>query len=265
MWEGAALAGLGQAQYLRGETAQARETLRRAVGLIPDAHPNLLVFAISNFALAEYADGDVAHADPILDRAVEMMAIQPHSVVAAILHTALGERARAGGDPRGAVGWFGSAIAILGEGKRSAWLANTYLLNASAFRALGDANGEIRCLDAADAILDTLSDPGDLARRSKSLRERARMVTRRRTRFGEVLSDREIAVLQLAGAGLTQREIADQLFISFNTVKSHLRSAYSKLGVNTRDDALASLSNLRSDPAPRRREESTAATPTQAT
>lgn len=265
MWQGAALAGLGQAQYLRGETAQARATLRRAVGLIPDAHPNLLVFAISNFALAEYADGGGPHADPVLDRAVEMMTIQPHTVVGAILHMALGERARAGGDPRAAVGWFGSAIAILGEGKRSAWLANAYLLNASAFRALGDTSGEIRCLDAADAILDTLSDPGDLARRSRSLRERARSVNRRRTRFGAVLSDREIAVLQLAGARLTQREIADQLFISFNTVKSHLRSAYSKLGVNSRDDALASLANLQGDPAPHHGDESTPATPTRAT
>ncbi len=55
MWQGAALAGLGQAQYLRGETTEARETLRTAVALISDAHPNLLVLAIGNFALAEYA------------------------------------------------------------------------------------------------------------------------------------------------------------------------------------------------------------------
>ena len=80
-----------------------------------------------------------------------------------------------------------------------------------------------------------------------------------------MLSGREIAVLRLAAAGLTQREIADQLFISFNTVKSHLRSAYSKLGVNSRDDALASLANLQGDAALRRRKDSTPATPTRAT
>ena len=98
----------------------------------------------------------------------------------------------------------------------------------------GDAAGEVRCLDAADAILDTLSDPGDLPRRSRDLRQRASSVMRTWTEFGEELSDREIAVLQLAGEGLTQREIADQLFISYNTVKSHLRSTYRKLGATSR-------------------------------
>ncbi len=65
------------------------------------------------------------------------------------------------------------------------------------------------------------------------------------TAFGEELSDREIAVLQLAGQGLTQREIADQLFVSYNTVKSHLRTTYRKLGATSRDEALARFAALR--------------------
>jgi LuxR family maltose regulon positive regulatory protein len=145
------------------------------------------------------------------------------------------------------VGWFGSAIEILGDGKRSAWLANAYLLNACALQALGDTKSEVRCLDAADAILDTLPDPGDLPLRSKRLRKQASSVIRNWTEFGEELSDREIAVLQLAGEGLTQREVADQLFISYNTVKSHLRSTYRKLGATSRDDALARLADLQAD------------------
>ena len=128
MWQGAALAGLGQAQYLRGATTEARGTLRRAVALIPDEHPNLLVLAIGNFALAEYADGDASHASPMLDRATQMMATQPQTVTSAVLHMALGERARQDGDPRGAVGWFESAIQIFGAPRRSTWLANAYLL-----------------------------------------------------------------------------------------------------------------------------------------
>ncbi len=65
------------------------------------------------------------------------------------------------------------------------------------------------------------------------------------TEFGEELSDREIAVLQLAGQGLTQREIADQLFISYNTVKSHLRSTYRKLGATSRTTPWSGLADLR--------------------
>ena len=219
----------------------------------PDAHPNLLVFAISTFALAEYADGHGAEVGPLLDRAVDLMAGQPPSVTTALLHLALGERARSEGDPRGAVGWHQSAIQILGEDKRSAWLANAYLLNAIAYRALGDAADELRSLDAADAILGSLANPGDLARRSRDLRHRASSEIRTKTEFGDALSDREIAVLELAGSGLNQREIADQLFISYNTVKSHMKSTYRKLGATSRSDALTRLADLRagSDASPR--------------
>ena len=58
-WKGVALAGLGQAQYLRGHYAEARRTLLAAVGLIPDANPKPLTFAIGNLALAEYAEAPV--------------------------------------------------------------------------------------------------------------------------------------------------------------------------------------------------------------
>ena len=252
MWRGAAQAALGQAQYLQGATTEARESLRTAVTLISDANPNLLVLAIGNFALAEYLVGDATHASPMLDRATQMMATQPQTVTSAVLHMALGERARHDGDPRGAVGWQESAIKILGTDKRSAWLANAYLLKAGAFHALGDTTGETSCLDAADAILDTLPNPGDLMRRAADLRQRASTVSRTLTAFGEELSDRELAVLRLASQGLTQREIADQLFVSYNTVKSHLRTTYRKLGASSRDEALVRFAALRPEDGSRR-------------
>jgi LuxR family maltose regulon positive regulatory protein len=245
-WEGVALAGLGQALYLRGLNAEAQTTLRRAVSLIPDGNPNLLVFAIGNLGLAEYADGSAARAGRMLDPALEMMRTTglQRSPVGAILHMACGERARSEADPRSAAGWFASAIDILGRDRRSAWLANAYLLHAGACRALGDLAEEARALDAADAILDRLPDPGALPARSQRLRQDASAVVRHVTEFGEELSDREIAVLRLAADGLTQREIADQLFISYNTVKSHLKATYRKLGATSRDDALTRLADM---------------------
>ena len=51
-------------------------------------------------------------------------------------------------------------------------------------------------------------------------------------------------MLRLAADGLQQREIADQLFISYNTVKSHLKAAYRKLGVASREAAIARLRAL---------------------
>jgi len=55
----------------------------------------------------------------------------------------------------------------------------------------------------------------------------------------EPLSDREIEVLQLIGQGLTNPEISSRLCVSLNTVKTHTRNIYAKLGVHTRTQAVA--------------------------
>lgn len=55
----------------------------------------------------------------------------------------------------------------------------------------------------------------------------------------EPLSEREQEVLRLIAAGLTNREIADRLIISPETVKKHTASIYDKLGVGNRTEAAA--------------------------
>ncbi|MBN9748281.1 DNA-binding response regulator [Amycolatopsis sp. A1MSW2902] len=55
----------------------------------------------------------------------------------------------------------------------------------------------------------------------------------------DLLSDREIEVLQLIAKGATNRRAAEQLFISQATVKTHLLHVYAKLGVNDRAAAVA--------------------------
>jgi len=55
---------------------------------------------------------------------------------------------------------------------------------------------------------------------------------------GGVLSDRELTVLRLLASRLTTTEIAGALFISANTLKSHMKSIYRKLDVNSRADAV---------------------------
>ncbi len=54
----------------------------------------------------------------------------------------------------------------------------------------------------------------------------------------EPLTEREREVLRLAGELLSTEEIADKLFISVNTVKTHLRTSFRKLGVGDRRDAV---------------------------
>jgi DNA-binding NarL/FixJ family response regulator len=54
-------------------------------------------------------------------------------------------------------------------------------------------------------------------------------------------SHRERQVLDLLVAGLTNAQIAERLYLSESTVKSHLASAFAKLGVRSRKDATAIL------------------------
>jgi LuxR family maltose regulon positive regulatory protein len=55
----------------------------------------------------------------------------------------------------------------------------------------------------------------------------------------EPLSDREMEVLHLIAEGLTNREIATQLFLSPHTIKTHTRNIYGKLDVHSRTQAVA--------------------------
>jgi LuxR family transcriptional regulator, maltose regulon positive regulatory protein len=55
----------------------------------------------------------------------------------------------------------------------------------------------------------------------------------------ELPSEAELTVLRLLASDLSTREIAARLFLSPNTVRSHIRSIYRKLGVGTRQDAVA--------------------------
>jgi DNA-binding NarL/FixJ family response regulator len=61
-----------------------------------------------------------------------------------------------------------------------------------------------------------------------------------RVRAGRpTLSPREAEILQLLAAGLANRQISKQLFISEATVKTHLVHIYDKLGVDSRTAAIA--------------------------
>jgi DNA-binding NarL/FixJ family response regulator len=59
------------------------------------------------------------------------------------------------------------------------------------------------------------------------------------TNILRVLTRREIEVLELLVDGMTNKEIADALFVTHNTVKRHLKSIFSKLEVNTRAAAVS--------------------------
>jgi LuxR family maltose regulon positive regulatory protein len=60
----------------------------------------------------------------------------------------------------------------------------------------------------------------------------------------EPLNDREIQILRLIAAGLTDRQIAEELYLSINTVKWYNRQIYEKLAVGRRGQAVARAQEL---------------------
>jgi LuxR family maltose regulon positive regulatory protein len=58
------------------------------------------------------------------------------------------------------------------------------------------------------------------------------------------LSERELEVLRLIAAGLTNQEIAERLVIALSTAKRHSINIYGKLGVSNRTQAVAKAREL---------------------
>ena len=62
-------------------------------------------------------------------------------------------------------------------------------------------------------------------------------MSRNRQQSGSVLSKREREVLRLIGQGMSNKQIAETLYISTRTVKFHVSSIFEKLGVKNRTEA----------------------------
>lgn len=68
---------------------------------------------------------------------------------------------------------------------------------------------------------------------------------KRITDLDEPLSERELDVLQLIASGFSNKDIAQKLFISLNTVRTHTKNINAKLGVHSRTQAVARAKELR--------------------
>jgi DNA-binding CsgD family transcriptional regulator len=98
--------------------------------------------------------------------------------------------------------------------------------------AMGTANDARALLDEAKAICGPL-DARLALDRIATLQARIE-ATPDTPAYPAGLSPREVEVLRLVAQGMTDRQVADHLFLSYRTVNQHLRSIYNKLGVSSR-------------------------------
>ena len=108
---------------------------------------------------------------------------------------------------------------------------------------LGDRRAARELVLEARELLSRAPEPGTLALRLVGQLESALRLVVDLSGAGPVVTDeltaREQTVLGLLPTGLSAREIADELDISRDTVKTHTKRIYQKLGVSSRRNAVA--------------------------
>jgi LuxR family maltose regulon positive regulatory protein len=235
---------LGMTGYMLGHGAAAEEPLERARGLVaPGVLRQMQVTTLGVLACVKAEQGDLAAADQFAHEAEAVIDERgfTESPTASLARAARGMVRERRGDLEGAEAAYTRAALLA---RRDGWmidLAHALLLHAGLRRRLKDAAGARALAREARRALAYAADPGALGERLDSLERSLQTAPVRGPApvYDADLSEREIAVLRLLGTDLSQREIGSELYVSFNTVKSHTRTLFRKLGVTSRSEAVA--------------------------
>jgi DNA-binding CsgD family transcriptional regulator len=114
--------------------------------------------------------------------------------------------------------------------------------------AAEDAGGELaraqrnaEAIDQLNAAFDAyieceaIADARRVGRGLRQLGVERRIVAQPRAKTGwDSLTDSELTVVNLIAQGATNRDVATQLHLSTNTVKTHVHNAFAKLGITSR-------------------------------
>jgi LuxR family maltose regulon positive regulatory protein len=126
-------------------------------------------------------------------------------------------------------------VAVLRPLGRPLDLANALIRRAAVLEGLGRRRAAAVAIREARAAVDSCPDPGVLRERIEALEQSAQARPRRQE---TKLTNRELVVLRMLKGPLSERDIGRELYLSHNTVHSHTRSIYRKLGVSSRAEAL---------------------------
>jgi LuxR family maltose regulon positive regulatory protein len=240
-WRLQALLGHGQALYLSGKATPARAVLEQALLESRADAPGTMANVLAYLALIEVDQGDVVRGETLARRAIALLEERGLGdlLAAGAGHLALGVALGAGGAFAEAEAEVERAAELrLGRGPTVSH-CHALVLLARARLARGDVAGGRDALDEAHAEVDGMQDVGIIASLLADTERRLQAGIRRPITAGDDLSERELVILRLLAAGLTKPEIASELFIAYNTVKTHTRTIYRKLDASTREEAVA--------------------------
>jgi LuxR family transcriptional regulator, maltose regulon positive regulatory protein len=236
-----AQAALGQARYLSGHTPEVRAPLEALVqGVSPIDQPYAVVNSLALLALVAGDQDDHQTGAVLAARAAETAEVQGLSAepLSGIVHLALGRVLLRQGKLAEAEERLEWALELFGIDAMAVHRGHGLLLLAAVRHAAGDPPGAAALLEETRELIDGFADPGVLPALLKQTEQTLVTAPRRRLDVVEPLTERELAVLRLLATRLSNREIGRQLYVSINTVRTHIQAVYRKLGVATRAEAV---------------------------
>lgn len=240
----------GGAFMWAGQAAEAAEVLEIAVqrSVAADSRATHVLSRIYQ-AINNFDDsGDTSGAERALETAEELAMGSYYRIA-----PAYALRARGAADPASARADALKAVDLARRIPGDLALAYTLTTCGDTLLDAGDDAGEV-LLTEARAIVDRCPDPGIASRYLARIESRHGVSGQTRSIRGgatrdadglvEQLTERETAVLRYLPTKLSQRDIASELYVSPNTVKTHCAAIYRKLGVGDRKAAVQAARDL---------------------
>jgi ATP/maltotriose-dependent transcriptional regulator MalT len=241
-------ARIGQARtlYLLGDHDAARQVLPDLGRETAADGPQASAIAPALRSLIELEGGHIELALALAREAAEVAAEVGVGEVAAVgvVWTALGSALAGHGELTDAEHALERAVEMTSTPAEALLSAHALLALARVRGSRGNAAHARELLVEARAIIEPAADPGALRAQLEELERRLSTRSRRDISFDDLPTESELRVLRLMASDVTRSEIARQLFLSPNTIKSHQRALYRKLGANTREAAIARAREL---------------------
>lgn len=235
-WWPVICAALGRALYLRGATDDADRWFAQAVDAA--AASQRWTWSLSALAYRSIIAGEQGRRDEqelLSDQAVRLAQERGVEDIPAEVSIASGLSGASGGRIEQALLLLERVVVDLRSCGQPIELAYALICQASVLRTVGDKVAFAGSIAEARATVDSCPDPGVLCERLTAL-ERPQKT--RQPSAEKELSARELVILRGLSGPLSARDIGRELFVSHNTVNSHARSIYRKLGVNSRSAAV---------------------------
>jgi DNA-binding NarL/FixJ family response regulator len=187
--------------------------------------------------------GELAEADELLARYEALAVAQHNPAMLARLGRPRGRLLAARGQLQDAKPAFERALTALGELGMPFHQAQVELTYGQALRRAGQRRAAATQLQAAQSRFRDLRAFPYLQRCDRELLGCGLTPAKRRDPDPTMLTPQEQAVARLVAVGMSNRQVAGELFISVKTVQFHLTHIYTKLGVGSRAELAAQYRN----------------------